>query len=289
MNGEHRGTHLGQRPPAFQFYPLDFKTDMKVVLMTHEQRGIYWDLICSDWIEDGIPADIEDLAALVGMEYARFNTFWEKRIAKCFAPHPNKPGFLTNKRLEIERAKQKINSEKARASADTRWGKERRARDQKNQELADAMRPHNKGIAVPPKPACERNALRATDSSLRPSEETTTVCEQTNPARFAGNAATNYPAKAVEIWTKHTGGTMAHGEAGRILKPLVERYGEGAVLRVLDTAYFSQQQSTYWSLRNFATNYGTYAGLVKGEMIPGTVEDAIASSNRLAREANLDD
>jgi hypothetical protein len=70
---------------------------------------------------------------------------------------------------------------------------------------------------------------------------------------------------------------------------LVERYGEGAVLRVLDTSYFSQQQSTYWSLRNFATNYGKYAGLVKGEVIKGAVEDAIAASNRLAREANIDD
>ena len=82
---------------------------------------------------------------------------------------------------------------------------------------------------------------------------------------------------------------MALGEAGRILKQLVERYGEGAVLRVLDTAYFSQLQSTYWSLRNFATNYGKYAGLVKGELLQGTVEDAITASNRLAREANLDD
>lgn len=289
MNGDQRSTHLGQRPPAFQFYPLDFKTDMKVVLMTHEQRGIYWDLICSDWIEDGIPADIEDLAALVGMEYARFNTFWEKRIAKCFAPHPNKPGFLTNKRLEIERAKQKINSEKARASADTRWGKERRARDQKNQELAAAMRPHHKSTALLPDAACERNALRAADSSPRPSEETTTACARTNATGLPDNAVTSYPAEAVEIWTKHTGGTIARGEAGRILKPLAERYGEAAVLRVLDTAYFSQQQSTYWSLRNFATNYGKFAGLIKGELIPGTVEDAIVSSNRLAREANLDD
>ena len=169
----------GQRAPAFQFYPRDYMSDIKVRLMSHEQKGIYVDLLCLDWDEDGIPQDVEDLALLTGLEPARFRAHWEKRIACCFVEHPTKLRFLTSKRLEVERTKQRLNSEKAKASADARWDVVRRERERRAQEIADAMRPHSAGNATASPEQSEGNALRSSSSS---SKRTTTSAPKSGAA-----------------------------------------------------------------------------------------------------------
>ena len=45
------------KSPAFQFYARDFLADMKVQLMSMEQRGMYITLLSYAWIENGIPND----------------------------------------------------------------------------------------------------------------------------------------------------------------------------------------------------------------------------------------
>lgn len=88
-----------QRSPAFQFYPKDFLTDMRVVLMSHEVRGMYITLLCHDWLQDGIPA--ESAAALCGMTNA--SEGWLKggcqMVEGCFTNHPTKVGYLTSPTL----------------------------------------------------------------------------------------------------------------------------------------------------------------------------------------------
>lgn len=92
-------------------------------MMTAAQEGAYIRLICYDWANDGIPSDIDKLAAL-----ARTDRGGIGGVIDCFIPHPSKPGFLTNERLLKEREKQECWREKSaiggKKGAARRWKKE---------------------------------------------------------------------------------------------------------------------------------------------------------------------
>ena len=121
------------KSPAFQFYPKDFLTDDKVLIMNPEIRGLYITLLCVDWIQDGFdpgPNWFRGLT-LAGFEWHEDDGAFretDKAIAQlsgCFVPHPTKEGFVTNPRLLKERAGQATRSaERAKAGrkgADNRW------------------------------------------------------------------------------------------------------------------------------------------------------------------------
>lgn len=91
--------------PAFQFYPGDWLSSLKVMLMNPEQEGAYIRLLCYDWSGDGIPDDDQTLSVLSRMGEGWFNG-GSTVIRNCFIPHPSKDGFITNERLQSEREKQ---------------------------------------------------------------------------------------------------------------------------------------------------------------------------------------
>lgn len=98
------------KSPAFQFYPKDFLTDAKVIIMPPEIRGLYITLLCIDWLEDGFPK--EQMLPLSG--FVRHDQNGNLRdelshssaiaqLSPCFMAHPSKVGYLTNPRLRKER------------------------------------------------------------------------------------------------------------------------------------------------------------------------------------------
>jgi uncharacterized protein YdaU (DUF1376 family) len=88
--------------PAFSFYPKDWLSDGPVREMTHEEKGVYADLLSIYWLEDGLPSDPERLARLVAIPAKRFMKLWPA-ISRCFQ---ESEGRLVQKRLEGEKAKQ---------------------------------------------------------------------------------------------------------------------------------------------------------------------------------------
>ncbi len=110
------------RPPAFQFYPNDWLSSPKITLMTPAEEGAYIRLLCYDWMNDGLPDNDEQLAAL-----SRLGEGWFKgggtRLRECF---PLRDGKLHNPRLDEERQKQEIwrrkSQEGGKASAKARFG-----------------------------------------------------------------------------------------------------------------------------------------------------------------------
>ena len=100
-------------PPAFQFYPKDFISDLNVAAMTNEEVGIYIKLLCHCWIEDGLP----NIPKLLEGWFKGGSTKgqpWEEtwlKIKHCFY---EKNGKLRNKRLDEEREKQIRWSEKSK-------------------------------------------------------------------------------------------------------------------------------------------------------------------------------
>jgi uncharacterized protein YdaU (DUF1376 family) len=111
------------KSPAFQWYPSDWLSDMKVRMLSWESRGLYIDLLCYCWREGWIPADSSAIAQLC-------NCHGLAIIEPClelFTPHPNDPKKLIHKRLDAEREKQKAFSDERKSSgikgAQKRWGK----------------------------------------------------------------------------------------------------------------------------------------------------------------------
>src|SRR6187402_1883395 len=118
----------GRNPksPAYQWYPADAAIDVTYRLLDDAERGNFHTLYDFAWMNDGIPADLESIAALLGRPLALVRRRWA-RIGKCWSPHPSKPGRLVNARQERERKSQADNRARRKASADAgneaRWGK----------------------------------------------------------------------------------------------------------------------------------------------------------------------
>jgi len=100
--------------PWFPAYSAKWLLSRSVRLMTFEQRGIFWELLCMAWRDQGIPADLEDLAALIGCPLDTLEKAW-KRIGPQFAPKDGDPSTLVNPNQEAIRAEQMAKF--ARASA----------------------------------------------------------------------------------------------------------------------------------------------------------------------------
>lgn len=92
---------MGDKAPAYQWYPKDYESDEAVKLMTYEQEGIYRRLLDHQALHGGIPADVQEIAILVPKVPARrFLALWP-RIAGKFKLVD---GRLVNEKLEKVKA-----------------------------------------------------------------------------------------------------------------------------------------------------------------------------------------
>lgn len=113
------------KDPSMPFYVNEWLSSAAVICMSLAEQGAYVRLLCYCWSsqEAAIPDDDTRLAAMSGMGEGWFNG-GSHLVRKCFEPHPNQKGMLTNKRLfEIwnERVEWKEKSAAAgRASGDKR-------------------------------------------------------------------------------------------------------------------------------------------------------------------------
>ena len=91
-----------ENPDWFPFYPLHFIGNLNVQAMTYEQMGAYVWLLCVEWVNGSIPADIGALARILKRTTAEMEILWQG-IAPCFTPDPDDPSRMINTRLEEER------------------------------------------------------------------------------------------------------------------------------------------------------------------------------------------
>lgn len=108
-----------EKAPAFQFYPKDFLSDERVLVMTHTERGIYITFLCVCWLEGSLPADVKGLARIAGMLPTRFEKLWQGPLCRCFQARED--GRLTHKRLDMEREKQSRFLRRQTDAAASRW------------------------------------------------------------------------------------------------------------------------------------------------------------------------
>ncbi|OGH59585.1 MAG: hypothetical protein A3G34_04125 [Candidatus Lindowbacteria bacterium RIFCSPLOWO2_12_FULL_62_27] len=114
-----------ERPPAFQFYPDNYLSDPNVEMMSLEEQGANWRLICHAWKQEDIgtlPNDDTMLAALSRLGPERWEAC-KKNVLRAWDAAQD--GILIQKRLVRELRKQQEH-QKARQlggklGADRRW------------------------------------------------------------------------------------------------------------------------------------------------------------------------
>ncbi len=126
-----------KKSPAFQFYPKDFLSDEKQMVMELAEAGAYVRLMCVCWKEGSIPADLRRLAKLCGAPSTRrMRTLWPA-IEPCFREHPDDATRLIHPRLEEEREKQE-NFTRKMSEAGQRGARKRHGRATDDSSSADS-------------------------------------------------------------------------------------------------------------------------------------------------------
>lgn len=187
-----------KKAPAFQFYPRDFLTDEKVVLMSNTEIGIYMRLLSYCWLENTLPMETAALARFAKMPIKQFTKLWENSVVRtCF--HVEDDGRLHHKRLDIERAKQGRFSRRQSDNAASRW--------------------HRSGNAVAVPNACPRVAESKLQTVLPEKESEEKPPEEPIEAR-AGRLLESYAG-----WYQR----FRHGARLRLLRNALE-FGEACQL-----------------------------------------------------------
>lgn len=95
-----------------------------MTLLTGNQEGAFFRLLCYAWLEDACALPSNALALLKLTKCETLDEF--KPVLACFQPHPTKPDALYNPRLYKEwltaRARQDMLTNRANKGAEARWG-----------------------------------------------------------------------------------------------------------------------------------------------------------------------
>src|SRR5262245_10608499 len=109
------------KAPAFQFYPTDLLADENFVLMSLEARGAYITLLCYCWREGSIPAEMNRMGRLCGIDGSAMAQLWTE-LCLCFS---EQDGRCINTWIERVRLKQiehrKERQEAGKKGAQSRW------------------------------------------------------------------------------------------------------------------------------------------------------------------------
>ncbi len=240
------------KAPAFQFYPSDFLSDLKVQLMTTTQVGAYLLLLCHDWSSDGLPDDAEDLALLARMEVETFRTDWKRRLEKCFEPHPSKAGHITNPRLQKERQKQAAFRTK-QSAAGSKGGRPRLTGSAEKPRKSDGFLMDKPEKALP---------LLSSSSASATTSPTGIQAERDWMARYCEEYRLQRGADCV----------VPVGSIARMLSRLHSEYGEQRTLNEF-SAYLSRVNVQYEKWEKFGAGFGRWA---EGTITPAEIESVEA-------------
>ena len=152
MGGSNKGkvSHM-EKAAAFMFYPKDWLADCNVRLMTFAERGMYFDLLCYCWLNNGsLPDNTQALANLIGTSLEEFEAAWPQ-IKPCFRRVRN--NRLIQRRLLYEKKKQAVirrqRSEAGKQGMYNRWRKQLENKELNNSVNGFVMESNSSVITNP--------------------------------------------------------------------------------------------------------------------------------------------
>jgi uncharacterized protein YdaU (DUF1376 family) len=118
--------------PWYQWYPRDFLSSAHVRAMNYEEKGVYRELLDTQWMEGGIPADLDELCDILQLTRKKFDTIW-KKVGRCFEVAIDDPTVLRQAKIEKIRAEMIEASEKKK-KAGSEGGKAKARREAERAE-----------------------------------------------------------------------------------------------------------------------------------------------------------
>ena len=127
-----------RRAPAYQEYAADLLANTHYRLMTLEEKGLFHLLRNECWVNDRIPANIDELSTYLGIDMAKIASALTPRIMAFFNL---KDGFLTSPELNDYRTYLAERSNKL-SSAGAKGGKITQQKNRNNQAtLEGSLKP----------------------------------------------------------------------------------------------------------------------------------------------------
>jgi len=150
---------------AFQFYPADFLASSKVARMSTMEIGAYFTLLCYAWTDNGLPAQIDQLAKLLRMPSGRFKKLWAGVLSECFE---ERQGRLVNPRQERQRKELEdyisACERGGRRSADSRskrYGSSQPVHsDSRSEPRSERRSEHRSGVEVAPNTSSSSSSVQ---------------------------------------------------------------------------------------------------------------------------------
>ncbi len=105
--------------PYMRWFPADADADEKYASMSDEQLGFFHRCLNKSWINNGLPADMDELASLMHISRAHLNKRWGK-VGRCWYQDGDR---LYNRRQEEERTHVIGKSKQATEAVQTRYKK----------------------------------------------------------------------------------------------------------------------------------------------------------------------
>ena len=195
---------------AFQFYPADFLASSKVARMSTMEIGAYFTLLCYAWTDNGLPAQIDQLAKLLRMPSGRFKKLWAGVLSECFE---ERQGRLVNPRQERQRKELEdyisACERGGRRSADSRskrYGSSQPVHsDSRSEPRSERRSEHRSGVEVAPNTSSSSSSVQQESlASLAPVcvlPERTNVTK-TSESGLISSLASDVPRKKEEQNTR---------------------------------------------------------------------------------------
>lgn len=177
------------KSPAFQFYPKDWLTDIHIKMMSNAESGLYFTILCHDWLENGLTEqELNDLIE-------RGINGGSRLVRERFNEHPEREGYFTNPRLQKERERQ------------AEWRK-------KSAKAGKASAKARKAQGLASQPAANQSSTNGQpkgNSSSPTSSSSSSTSSNNNKKRTLSSADFVFPEKlnriecksAVDGWIKH--------------------------------------------------------------------------------------
>lgn len=117
-------------------------------------------------------------------------------------------------------------------------------------------------VPPPPNSADEVYAPKPDKDSLRRESSRQPSSDETAKAAPVAEDRKTWLSAASDLWREHVGGDLNYGQAGRVLKALYSRHGEGKVIEHLGY-YLRSTDPTYASLSRFQQTFGHWTAVKK--------------------------
>ena len=106
--------------PYFRWYAADAETDENYSSLTDAELGFFHRCLNKSWINEGLPADLDRLAATMRVTKSQFAKVWPA-VSKCFMLTDGDQPRWVNRRQEEERSLAVAKSKKASDSVRSRY------------------------------------------------------------------------------------------------------------------------------------------------------------------------